>query len=140
MEPVPGYRIRREKDSERSSKNSDDQRKSPFADYSEAYLRYYNFSVLSAYCRPSDAVVSAADSCAVRHGVESRRRHGCLQMYSASVAGGTLISRRAASPLVRLVEREERWEDPDYPRVFSLKIGVEPSKLFCHLNGAQSYG
>ncbi|GFX55513.1 uncharacterized protein TNCV_268011 [Trichonephila clavipes] len=28
--------------------------------------------------------------------------------------GGTLNSRRAASPLVRLVEGEERWEAPDH--------------------------
>ncbi|GFX29411.1 uncharacterized protein TNCV_3997871 [Trichonephila clavipes] len=41
--------------------------------------------------------------------------------------GGTLNSRRAASPLVRLVEGEERREAPDHPRVFSLKIGVKPS-------------
>ncbi|GFX90647.1 uncharacterized protein TNCV_3194651 [Trichonephila clavipes] len=31
--------------------------------------------------------------------------------------GATLNSRRAASPLVRLVEGEERWEDPDHPQV-----------------------
>ncbi|GFX68062.1 cullin-4A [Trichonephila clavipes] len=30
--------------------------------------------------------------------------------------GGTLNSRRAASPLVRLVEGEERWETPGHPR------------------------
>ncbi|GFV49093.1 uncharacterized protein TNCV_236271 [Trichonephila clavipes] len=30
--------------------------------------------------------------------------------------GGTLNSRRATSPLVRLVEGEERWEAPDYPQ------------------------
>ncbi|GFW57837.1 uncharacterized protein TNCV_2927561 [Trichonephila clavipes] len=43
--------------------------------------------------------------------------------------GGTLNNRRAASPLVRLVEGEERWEAPDHtPRVFSLKIGLEPSQ------------
>ncbi|GFV56396.1 uncharacterized protein TNCV_855491 [Trichonephila clavipes] len=30
--------------------------------------------------------------------------------------GGTLNSRRAASPLVRLVEEEERWEAPDHPQ------------------------
>ncbi|GFW25401.1 uncharacterized protein TNCV_3721291 [Trichonephila clavipes] len=29
--------------------------------------------------------------------------------------GGTLNSRRAASPLVRLVEGKERWEAPDHP-------------------------
>ncbi|GFX74591.1 uncharacterized protein TNCV_1158081 [Trichonephila clavipes] len=30
--------------------------------------------------------------------------------------GGTLKRRRAASPLVRLVEGEERWEAPDHPQ------------------------
>ncbi|GFX53741.1 hypothetical protein TNCV_1596871 [Trichonephila clavipes] len=43
--------------------------------------------------------------------------------------GGTLISRQAISPFVRLVEREERWKTPDPPRVFSLKIWVKPSKI-----------
>ncbi|GFV42990.1 uncharacterized protein TNCV_2661851 [Trichonephila clavipes] len=37
-----------------------------------------------------------------------------------SLHGSTLNSHRAASPLVRLVEVEERWEIPDHPRVFSL--------------------
>ncbi|GFT08594.1 uncharacterized protein TNCV_661701 [Trichonephila clavipes] len=32
--------------------------------------------------------------------------------------GGTLNSRRAASPLVWLVEGEERWEAPDDPQGF----------------------
>ncbi|GFV25052.1 uncharacterized protein TNCV_885181 [Trichonephila clavipes] len=41
--------------------------------------------------------------------------------------GGTLNSRRAASPLVWLMEGEERWEALP-SRVFSLKIGVEQSK------------
>ncbi|GFX03427.1 uncharacterized protein TNCV_4634391 [Trichonephila clavipes] len=35
-------------------------------------------------------------------------------MYSAFVSGGTINSRQATSPLVRLVEGEERWEDPDH--------------------------
>ncbi|GFU12251.1 hypothetical protein TNCV_4600511 [Trichonephila clavipes] len=39
-------------------------------------------------------------------------------------------SLRAASPLVRWVEGKERWVAPDAPpRVFSLKIGVESSKI-----------
>ncbi|GFU92454.1 hypothetical protein TNCV_5018211 [Trichonephila clavipes] len=32
--------------------------------------------------------------------------------------GGTLNSRRAASPLMWLVEGEERWEAPDHPKGF----------------------
>ncbi|GFW04665.1 hypothetical protein TNCV_3897171 [Trichonephila clavipes] len=41
--------------------------------------------------------------------------------------GGTINSRRAASPLVWLVE--ERWETPDHPQVSSLKIGVETNQI-----------
>ncbi|GFX91338.1 uncharacterized protein TNCV_4144131 [Trichonephila clavipes] len=41
---------------------------------------------------------------------------------------GTLNSRRAASPLMRLVEWEERWKAPDHPTGCSLsKLGVKPS-------------
>ncbi|GFV23558.1 uncharacterized protein TNCV_1906861 [Trichonephila clavipes] len=43
--------------------------------------------------------------------------------------GGTLNSRRAASPLVWLVEGEERWDALDHPQVSSLKIGVETSPI-----------
>ncbi|GFV25899.1 hypothetical protein TNCV_3868661 [Trichonephila clavipes] len=42
--------------------------------------------------------------------------------------GGTLNSRRAASPLVWLVEGVERWEAPDHPQM-SLKFGVETSQI-----------
>ncbi|GFW97758.1 hypothetical protein TNCV_1425211 [Trichonephila clavipes] len=52
---------------------------------------------------------------------------------------GTLNSHRAASPLVRLVAGDERWEAPDPPP------GCPPSKLrwnraksYCHLFGATS--
>ncbi|GFU29199.1 hypothetical protein TNCV_278131 [Trichonephila clavipes] len=43
--------------------------------------------------------------------------------------GGTLNSRRAASPLVWLMEEVEKWEAPDHPKVCSLKIGVETSQI-----------
>ncbi|GFS55346.1 hypothetical protein TNCV_1626611 [Trichonephila clavipes] len=43
--------------------------------------------------------------------------------FSALRHGGTLNSRRAASPLGRLVEMEEKWEAPDHPSECS------PSKL-----------
>ncbi|GFW36656.1 hypothetical protein TNCV_1956561 [Trichonephila clavipes] len=76
---------------------------------------------------PSSIVVSDADCCVYGPGFECRRRHGCLQMHSAFVAGGTLNSRRAASPLVRLVDGEEKWDAPDHPRVFSLKNEGKPS-------------
>ncbi|GFX42448.1 hypothetical protein TNCV_1520121 [Trichonephila clavipes] len=37
-------------------------------------------------------------------------------MYSVFAAGDTRNSHQAASPLVRLVEREERWEAPHLPQ------------------------
>ncbi|GFW45466.1 uncharacterized protein TNCV_3244061 [Trichonephila clavipes] len=43
--------------------------------------------------------------------------------------GGTLNSRQAASPLVWLMEGVERWEAPNHPQVYSLKIGVETSQI-----------
>ncbi|GFV45882.1 uncharacterized protein TNCV_2322411 [Trichonephila clavipes] len=39
-------------------------------------------------------------------------------MYSSFAAEGTLNSRRAASPLVWLVEGEEIWDAPDHPQDF----------------------
>ncbi|GFW82333.1 uncharacterized protein TNCV_3818141 [Trichonephila clavipes] len=50
-------------------------------------------------------------------------------MYSACTAGCTLNSRLAVSPLVRLVEGEERWEASDHPQsVLPLNWGViEPN-------------
>ncbi|GFW94927.1 uncharacterized protein TNCV_3398061 [Trichonephila clavipes] len=51
-------------------------------------------------------------------------------MYIACVAWGTLNSRRAASPIVRLVEWEERWEISDHPHsVLPLNWGgIEPNR------------
>ncbi|GFW75697.1 hypothetical protein TNCV_4428801 [Trichonephila clavipes] len=52
--------------------------------------------------------------------------------------GDALNCRRAASPLMKLVAGDERWEAPDPP------TGCSPSKLrwnraksYCHLYGAQ---
>ncbi|GFX07608.1 hypothetical protein TNCV_4158781 [Trichonephila clavipes] len=42
--------------------------------------------------------------------------------------GGTLNSRQAASPLVRLVEKKERWK--------ASKLGWNRAKSYCHLYGA----
>ncbi|GFX73164.1 hypothetical protein TNCV_1244871 [Trichonephila clavipes] len=39
---------------------------------------------------------------------------------------GTLHRRRGTSPLLRLVEEEDRWEALDHSQGFSFKIGVEP--------------
>ncbi|GFY16480.1 dimer_Tnp_hAT domain-containing protein [Trichonephila clavipes] len=63
----------------------------------------------------------------------------CLKKLDALAAWGTLGSRRAANPLVRLVEGEERWEAPD-PGFSLSKLGWKRAKSFCHLYGAQSYG
>ncbi|GFU27809.1 hypothetical protein TNCV_449321 [Trichonephila clavipes] len=71
---------------------------------------------------------SDADCCAVEHGFESRRRHGCSQMYSAFAAGGYSKQPSSRSPLVRLVEGKERWEASDHLQGVLLKIGVEPSQ------------
>ncbi|GFW15148.1 hypothetical protein TNCV_172951 [Trichonephila clavipes] len=53
--------------------------------------------------------------------------------------GGTLYSRRAASPLVRLVAGDERWEAPDPSPRCSSKLGWNQAKSYCHLYGAQGY-
>ncbi|GFV38002.1 uncharacterized protein TNCV_3626221 [Trichonephila clavipes] len=45
-----------------------------------------------------------------------RRLEFAMKYKMPSRHGGTLNSRRAASPLVRLVEGEERWEAPDHPQ------------------------
>ncbi|GFT40379.1 DNA-dependent protein kinase catalytic subunit [Trichonephila clavipes] len=60
----------------------------------------------------------------IEHLVDSRHKSDILDCLC-----GTLNSHRAASHLVRLVEGEERWEASDHPGVFSLKIGVELSKI-----------
>ncbi|GFV43926.1 hypothetical protein TNCV_1669411 [Trichonephila clavipes] len=59
-------------------------------------------------------------------GSNSREDMDVCKCIVTSWQGGTLI---AASPLVRFVEGEERWEAPDNPEVFSLKIGVETSEI-----------
>ncbi|GFV20083.1 uncharacterized protein TNCV_4193821 [Trichonephila clavipes] len=40
---------------------------------------------------------------------------GVCKCVVPSRQGGTLNSRRAASPLIRVVEGEERWETSDHP-------------------------
>ncbi|GFX27042.1 histone-lysine N-methyltransferase SETMAR [Trichonephila clavipes] len=53
---------------------------------------------------------------------------------------GTLNSRRAINPHVRLVEGEERWEDPDPPQGCPSKLGWNRAKSYRPLHGAQAYG
>ncbi|GFU33823.1 hypothetical protein TNCV_2169881 [Trichonephila clavipes] len=61
-------------------------------------------------CRPSGIVVRDADCCAVTVGTgfDSREDMDVCKCIVPARHGGTLNSRRAASPLVRLVEGEER--------------------------------
>ncbi|GFX28154.1 hypothetical protein TNCV_424811 [Trichonephila clavipes] len=54
--------------------------------------------------------------------------------------GRTQNSRRAVSPLVRLVEGVERWTVPGYPMCLPSKLGWKRAKSYCHLYGAQSCG
>ncbi|GFX23127.1 hypothetical protein TNCV_2932911 [Trichonephila clavipes] len=51
---------------------------------------------------------------AVGPGIEFRIRHGCF--VNVECLCGMRNSCRAISPLVKLVEVEERWEAPDLPR------------------------
>ncbi|PRD29388.1 UNVERIFIED_CONTAM: hypothetical protein NCL1_29555 [Trichonephila clavipes] len=53
-----------------------------------------------------------------------------LQWSPIRYNGVTLNSRRAASPLVRLVEGQERWETSDHPQsVLPLNLGgIEPNR------------
>ncbi|GFT30988.1 hypothetical protein TNCV_1683541 [Trichonephila clavipes] len=56
--------------------------------------------------------------------------------------GGTLNSRRSTSPLVRLMEIEERWVASLWQSLgcsLTKLVGNE-GKSYRHLNGAQSYG
>ncbi|GFS91288.1 uncharacterized protein TNCV_1306971 [Trichonephila clavipes] len=61
-------------------------------------------------------------------GSERILKQGRLRARYASVPlqhGGTLNSRRAASPFIRLVEGEERWEAPDHLQGVLLQNGGE---------------
>ncbi|GFU23257.1 uncharacterized protein TNCV_2559561 [Trichonephila clavipes] len=51
---------------------------------------------------------------------------------ASSRHGGTLNSRRAASPLVRLVEGKERWEAPDHTQGVLLQNWGE-TELNCYV-------
>ncbi|GFT01932.1 hypothetical protein TNCV_3056791 [Trichonephila clavipes] len=76
------------------------------------------------------ALGSDADLCAVGSGFEFRRRHGCLKRIVPSRHGGTLSSRRAASPLVRF---HQPHESGAYTRAFS--NGLRFSELWSSNEG-----
>ncbi|GFT09597.1 uncharacterized protein TNCV_4947731 [Trichonephila clavipes] len=46
------------------------------------FIRMFSKLIYDLVSRPSGIGVSGADGCAVGPGLESRRRHGCLKMYS----------------------------------------------------------
>ncbi|GFW34671.1 hypothetical protein TNCV_952991 [Trichonephila clavipes] len=52
-------------------------------------------------------------------------------------SGGSLNSRRASSPLVRLVEGEKEWEALNTSRGSPAKLGWKQVNSYCHLHGAQ---
>ncbi|GFU40738.1 uncharacterized protein TNCV_3230971 [Trichonephila clavipes] len=96
----------------------------------ENYLAMHVTVLINEYtiisCRSTGIVVSDAGC-----GAEGMRSNPGEDMDVCKCIvplrhGGTLNSRRAASPLVRLAEGEEMWEPPDHPRVFSLKIRAKP--------------
>ncbi|GFU66485.1 hypothetical protein TNCV_3807281 [Trichonephila clavipes] len=89
---------------------------------------------------PFGIVVSDADCC--KWGLGSNPGDGidvCKCIVSLRQGGGTLNSRRAASLLVRLVERKERWEAPKPSGVSPVKLGLKRAKSYCNLYGVQSY-
>ncbi|GFU73020.1 hypothetical protein TNCV_4637541 [Trichonephila clavipes] len=59
-------------------------------------------------CRPSGIVVSGADCCSVGSVFQSREGMDVCKCIVTSQHGGTLNSRRVASPIVRLGKGEER--------------------------------
>ncbi|GFV74837.1 hypothetical protein TNCV_1040751 [Trichonephila clavipes] len=67
------------------------------------------------------------------HSVQTRHCTRVTDLNSVNrmpvLHGNTINSHRTTSPLVRLVEGEERWEAPDHPQVSFLKIGVETSQI-----------
>ncbi|GFU97323.1 hypothetical protein TNCV_3889381 [Trichonephila clavipes] len=66
---------------------------------------------ISSICRPSGIVVSDADCLGANPGEGMDICKCIVPLWH----GGTLNSRRSVSPLVKLVEREERREAPDQP-------------------------
>ncbi|GFV42216.1 hypothetical protein TNCV_3164471 [Trichonephila clavipes] len=84
------------------------------------------FLFANEICHPSCIMVSDADCYAVGPGFEFRGTNGFLKCTVPVSHEVTLNSRRSASPLVKLLKGEDRGKAPDHPRVFSLKIKMEP--------------
>ncbi|GFT57514.1 uncharacterized protein TNCV_803711 [Trichonephila clavipes] len=69
-------------------------------------------------CHPTTIVVGDADCSAVGTGLNPGEDMDVCKCIVPLRHGGTLNSRQAAKPLVRLVEGEERWEALDHPEGF----------------------
>ncbi|GFV70191.1 hypothetical protein TNCV_2553351 [Trichonephila clavipes] len=81
---------------------------------------------------PSGITVSDADCCAIGLGFKTRSLLRVLNpspMFDVCKcivpcgSTATLNSRRAASPLLRLLRGEKKWETLDPPRIFFFKLG-----------------
>ncbi|GFX76923.1 hypothetical protein TNCV_2257861 [Trichonephila clavipes] len=69
------------------------------------------------------------------------RYHPRAETLQLAIASwGILNSRRAVSPLLRLVVVERGERPLINSEVISSKLGFKRAKSFCHLHGAQSYG
>ncbi|GFU76230.1 hypothetical protein TNCV_527101 [Trichonephila clavipes] len=86
--------------------------KSPWVDYRD----------VAPNVGPSSIVVSEA-AVALGLGSNSGEDMDVCKCIGPLRHGGTLNSRRAASPFVRLVEEEERWEALTTPMCSSSKLG-----------------
>ncbi|GFW75794.1 uncharacterized protein TNCV_4429771 [Trichonephila clavipes] len=82
--------------------------------------RLFKKAYLLPFERDLRRKVSLNDSCLLGMGSNPGEDMDVCECIVPSWHGGTLNSRRAANPLVRLVEGKERWEIPDHSRVFSL--------------------
>ncbi|GFW81474.1 uncharacterized protein TNCV_2881521 [Trichonephila clavipes] len=85
----------------------------------QIHINFKHLQHQMLYCK-SKQVVSDADCCAVFLGSSPGEDMDVCKCIVPSRHGRTLSSRRAASPFVRLVEGEERWETPNHPQ------GVHP--------------
>ncbi|GFW57954.1 hypothetical protein TNCV_1419011 [Trichonephila clavipes] len=106
-----------------------------------------HFKSVEAQCPPVDVVVRRVDSISgdvivIDQGskVPDPSPIAIELLYMLLWQGGTQNSCKAASPLVRLVVEEWRWETSDHPQSSPSKLGWHRAKSYCPLLGAQGYG
>ncbi|GFV89255.1 hypothetical protein TNCV_285881 [Trichonephila clavipes] len=88
---------------------------------------------------PSGIVVSDADFGVIGLGPNPGEGMDVCKCIIASWHGDTLNSHRAASPLVRLKEGEEMWEEPQTTSGCSpSNLGWNQANLYCHFHGDQN--